>query len=1252
MTTTELATAYLSLVPSLAGAQREISAQLGAVDVSGPGRKMGANLSKSVTAELKKSLSGLSTVIPSALTAGSQAAAGAVDAAAKAVSAAELDLTSTRKASQAAVERVQAAETKLTELRSAGTATAKQIESAEARLAKAQGSSELASQRTTAAQNMLTQARRSSVMEMANHSDALAREGTLTGRLSLALPALGAQLGVVGQSFRNVGASITDAGKNITTKFTLPAVAAAGAVGAIFVTKGFARLVAIDTARAKLTALGHDANSVQSIMTNALNSVKGTAFGLGDAAGVAASVVAAGVKPGKDLERTLKLVGDAAAIAGTDLGSLGAVFNKVAASGKAQGDVLAQLTDAQIPIIQALADEIGVTGEEVYKLASDGKINFETFQNAVERAVGGSAKIMGETSFVGALDNVWAAVGRLGAAFLDAGGEGGGFFSQIKPLMAEFTAALDEMTPLAIDFGVRFGESFTEFIRITREGIDVWKGLPGPVQSAALAIAGVVAASGPLLIVAGAMASSIGSIIGLAGSMSAGSVKVADFFGRFASGFGSVAAANSAFSGLAGTLGGGLKAALTGVGTAFGTLGKAMFTNPIGIVITSITALVGLLTVFFTQTETGKNAWASLMTFMESTVAKIGPVIESMLAAVGPIIETVLGTVMSVLGSIATAVMPVFQQIGTVLLAVFDVVSAALIPMFNDLMNVVTPLLGLIGDTFMAGITSSMGILMPMFASLVPVIMDMVSQLVLIGTTVAQIVVPMIAQIGETFALAFGMAMEMLLPVVAQLVTTLVPVIGDLLGALLEVGATLISTLLPVFSSLVAAVVPLVAQLVGELLPVVGQLVLAILPLVASIIGALVPAFLMIVEVVVALLAVLMPVVSQLIAAVLPVIVQVIAAIVPLIATIIGALVPAIVAVVQIFATLLAAIMPLIAVILSILIPVITQIIGAIVPLITILLGVLVPVIEALVPIITTVFTVIAGIISSVMTVIQGIIMTVTALISGNWAGVWDGIKMVFSGIWDLIVGIVMGAINIVMSVITGTINVIKGIWDSIWGAIGATVTRIWTQIVDGITMFVRQVEVNIGRAMNFIGAIPDQVLGFFVNIGTTLLESGKSLVQGFIDGITAGFENAKTFVSDGLSGIRDLFPFSPAKEGPFSGRGWVAYSGLSVGETFAQSVASSLSDQKSGIVSALGGIQSEFDNFDGTATASIGVDRFGDAAFARNAQTASYDFAAGEAELARAGGVNVTQHISGDGLPAGAVAEVATQKVADLFRR
>ena len=230
--------------------------------------------------------------------------------------------------------------------------------------------------------------------------------------------AIGSAEKSAGKTGSNIGSKISS-GISKTLKVGAASVGvAAGGVLAASITKGLGRLSGIENAQAKLSGLGHEAEGVSSIMEDALVSVKGTAYGLEDAATVAASAVAAGVKPGKDLQRTLKLTGDAANIAGVDISAMGSIVNKVATSDMMQMDVANQLMDAGIPILQMVADEMGVTAEEARKLASDGKISFETFQAALEEGVGGAALKAGET-VQGSFANMGAAAGRFGAALAD-----------------------------------------------------------------------------------------------------------------------------------------------------------------------------------------------------------------------------------------------------------------------------------------------------------------------------------------------------------------------------------------------------------------------------------------------------------------------------------------------------------------------------------------------------------------------------------------------------------------------------------------------------------------------------------------------------------------------------------------------------------------------------------------------------------------------------------------------------------------
>lgn len=275
------------------------------------------------------------------------------------------------------------------------------------------------------------------------------------------------QLGSKSSSLPKVDSALT--GLLGTVKQLAPALSAA-AVGGSIMSKGWSRLTAIDTAQFKLQGLGHTAESTAVIMDSAMKSVKGTAFGFGDAASIAASAVASGIEPGEKLTGVLTTIADASAISGRSLGEMGAIFNKIAASGIIQGEELNQLADAGIPVLQLLAQELGVTAGEVKKLASEGKIGFSEFEAAMRSGMGGAAQEMG-ASIIGSLQNVGAAIGRFGASamtpFVDAG----------TSAIGTLTDTIDTATT-AVDF---LGKGFTA--------------LPGPVKEMASALLLVKGAS-------------------------------------------------------------------------------------------------------------------------------------------------------------------------------------------------------------------------------------------------------------------------------------------------------------------------------------------------------------------------------------------------------------------------------------------------------------------------------------------------------------------------------------------------------------------------------------------------------------------------------------------------------------------------------------------------------------------------------------------------------------------------------------
>lgn len=86
---------------------------------------------------------------------------------------------------------------------------------------------------------------------------------------------------------------------------------------------------------------------------------------------------------------------------------------------------------------------------------------------------------------------------------------------------------------------------------------------------------------------------------------------------------------------------------------------------------------------------------------------------------------------------------------------------------------------------------------------------------------------------------------------------------------------------------------------------------------------------------------------------------------------------------------------------------------------------------------------------------------------------------------------------------------------------------------------------------------IPAKILGMFEDLARDMVRAGGKIISGLIEGILNKSGSVKDAISSVLSSARNLLPFSPAKEGPFSGSGWSLYSGQSISSALADGILS-----------------------------------------------------------------------------------------------
>ncbi|MCW2089464.1 UNVERIFIED_ORG: tape measure domain-containing protein [Rhodococcus erythropolis] len=414
-----------------------------------------------------------------------QAVADGVSSAKSAVDKAMAQLMSAQTKQADAAGKVVVAQQKLQELQESGKAKASQLTAATNNLATAQNKSReavantaRADQNLASAKDRLKRATDTSSSSQAQHATAVARNNA---------------------AVRDMGGAVSSGAE----KMKKLALAAAGAVAAYAgfrglkslvgdtIAAGTARLDTIESSTASLTVTLGDAGKAASFMNEVLATVKGTPFNLDQFAKAGSSLVSMGAAAEK-VPGYLTAIGNVAAGKGNEadeyVDRIGDAFGKVATMGKIAGTEILSLSKAGVPAMRIMANEMGITTDEMQKLVSDGAVPAEKALDMLTKGImEGTNGIAGETpklggqmealnaTFRGAAGGMSAARARLGAEVL-------------KPLRAEFIHvfgaagdAMDAIAPKAAALSQRFVDTgvikkFGESIASLPANLEQWGG--------------------------------------------------------------------------------------------------------------------------------------------------------------------------------------------------------------------------------------------------------------------------------------------------------------------------------------------------------------------------------------------------------------------------------------------------------------------------------------------------------------------------------------------------------------------------------------------------------------------------------------------------------------------------------------------------------------------------------------------------------------------------------------------------------
>lgn len=222
-------------------------------------------------------------------------------------------------------------------------------------------------------------------------------------------------------------------------------------------------------------------------------------------------------------------------------------------------------------------------------------------------------------------------------------------------------------------------------------------------------------------------------------------------------------------------------------------------------------------------------------------------------------------------------------------------------------------------------------------------------------------------------------------------------------------------------------------------------------------------------------------------------------------------------------------------------------------------------------------------------TLIPALMSALTSVIT-SLAAALPGIAVaIINQLPAIIGGLATGIVNGLPTLISAFISVAT--------SIAANFPRIFMAIALAVPAIIANIarpfaELG-GRILGYIGSIPGQIMGLFAGAGSWLVNSGAALINGFKQGILGAFESVKSAVKGALQKVRDFFPFSPAKVGPFSGSGYTSVSGEHLMRDFGKAIGAQGAFVRGQVDSVLGSL--DFDQIDATNLGRVSAPRLKD---------------------------------------------------------
>lgn len=171
--------------------------------------------------------------------------------------------------------------------------------------------------------------------------------------------------------------------------------------------------------------------------------------------------------------------------------------------------------------------------------------------------------------------------------------------------------------------------------------------------------------------------------------------------------------------------------------------------------------------------------------------------------------------------------------------------------------------------------------------------------------------------------------------------------------------------------------------------------------------------------------------------------------------------------------------------------------------------------------------------------ILQRALLAVIVLLQGNWRGAW------------------VLAQDVVRDASASVARNVAEMRNNIAVSIGQAMSSLVSSVQSGWSRAVAGTLSGVNSVAGAVRGLQSRVLGIVSGLATSFYNAGRNLASSFARGIRDMIGAVADAASDIASAARDYLPFSPAKKGPLSGRGYPLYSGREFGRSFIRGIES-----------------------------------------------------------------------------------------------